>query len=290
MEKRDTYRTEIDGFKYEFEYRLPKYKEPFFIKDNIIVNFATKPKDKVHCIIASDDPKLVKHVPVLSDGVEPITEEKLKQDDPLIKKNDENLNIPVEGEGVNLNCGCGVKNSYCKIHDSEEIKDMLETDEILKSVLKEQISKVSPPSANDGREGRTNMKAFEIFCENYSQIIMSWNMVGAIDEFEDIHPLENIIRVDNVSFKEANKDIWFPTDRSKAEQWISVEDRLPELEDVFSHVNVLVFDGKDCIPSTYAPRWNRHRFLHFCNLNSAIRNVTHWQPLPSAPLNNDKTI
>ncbi len=44
------------------------------------------------------------------------------------------------------------------------------------------------------------MKTFEVYCENYSQIIQATNMLNAMLDFEKENPKENIIRIEDIKY------------------------------------------------------------------------------------------
>jgi hypothetical protein len=67
-------------------------------------------------------------------------------------------------------------------------------------------------------------------------------------------------------------------------KWISVEDRLPELDVNYNglSVNVLLFtDDNDFIAGYYS--FNNKQWYCSSPNNDRIEYITHWQPLPNAP-------
>ena len=70
---------------------------------------------------------------------------------------------------------------------------------------------------------------------------------------------------------------------SNQSKWISVEDRLPEKNE-----DVLTFDSEGYIDvCVYEFREDGNVFM-VTDTCSVLKNVTHWQPLPQPPVNNDK--
>lgn len=76
---------------------------------------------------------------------------------------------------------------------------------------------------------------------------------------------------------------------SLREQWISVEDRLPEAaemynknsEDEFSLTNPVLTFGKNGFAIAMVERDENHTI--FVDLGDVIKEVTHWMPLPEPP-------
>jgi len=67
---------------------------------------------------------------------------------------------------------------------------------------------------------------------------------------------------------------WQAQQSIKEEGWVSVEYRLPEIDD-----SVLVaFDNGDVDHD-----WYDKEFSHWSRLIFGIRKITHWQPLPEPP-------
>lgn len=66
---------------------------------------------------------------------------------------------------------------------------------------------------------------------------------------------------------------------SEQEQWISVEDKLPE---IYSNVIIYGRYTADCPLSVYAADYNPKNKLFRCDYIKS-KNVTHWMPLPNPP-------
>ena len=59
-------------------------------------------------------------------------------------------------------------------------------------------------------------------------------------------------------------------------KWISVKDRLPEIDDSV----IVAFDNGDVDHD-----WFDTEFKHWARLRYDTRNITHWMPLPKPPSN-----
>ena len=71
-------------------------------------------------------------------------------------------------------------------------------------------------------------------------------------------------------------------------KWISVEDRLPDVNDTFEYL-VFTRSGYICYSTyIYNTEYKRNQFIDITSWDDVcgsleIDNVTHWQPLPTAP-------
>lgn len=62
---------------------------------------------------------------------------------------------------------------------------------------------IKSAAERSGEAGKKiKLKTIEVFCENYSQIIISDSVANAIKYFEDIHPLENVIIAKDTAFND----------------------------------------------------------------------------------------
>lgn len=86
------------------------------------------------------------------------------------------------------------------------------------------------------------------------------------------------------------------SDNLKAGEWISVKDRLPEIEDTVDiWVTCSRWSGdlsngrRECsyhrLDSKYVKGWRKSEDLHYYNMLHQELVVTHWMPLPNPPQN-----